>query len=567
MDVGTGNYFYGCRSWQNSDDAYDGYLRGADDVTTTYENCWAFKAGYLKNGTVCSGNGNGFKMGGSDNKDLRHNFILKNCLSFSNKAKGFDQNSNMGSMTLYNCTAFSNGGYDYSIYLALASGKTATLTNCVSDGASGVNLASGVSWLVETTDNFAAANSNFVSVDPTAAYGARKTDGSLPDITFMHLAAGSTLINSGTDVGLPYHGSKPDLGCFEFPSPSPYLMTFATAPYGASATSVAMVATTATDPCGVEYMFTCTAGGGHSSGWQSGTSYTDTGLTPLTSYTYTVQARDLSSAHNMTTVSGPASATTQADTTPPSPSPMSFASLPYAASLTSISMVATTATDIIGVQYMFACTAGGGHDSAWQDGTSYTDTGLTPSTTYTYTVKARDKSVNHTETLPSDPASAMTLADTTAPMPNQMTWAVEPNATGIDTITMTAVTATDISGVEYFFANITDPNHNSTWQDSTTYTDTGLVNNTQYTYAVIARDKSVGHNENGWSDMASATTLRYVCTSPIASDLDGNCQVDFLDFALFGNTWAGDTAGWTQLTQFAADWLVCNRNPAGECWQ
>ncbi len=51
MDVGTGNYFYGCRSWQNSDDAYDGYLRGADDVTTTYENCWAFKAGYLKDGS------------------------------------------------------------------------------------------------------------------------------------------------------------------------------------------------------------------------------------------------------------------------------------------------------------------------------------------------------------------------------------------------------------------------------------------------------------------------------------------------------------------------------------
>jgi hypothetical protein len=148
-----------------------------------------------------------------------------------------------------------------------------------------------------------------------------------------------------------------------------------------------------------------------------------------------------------------------------------------------------------------------------------------------------------------------------------MTWAVEPNATSFDTITMTATTATDISGVEYFFANITDPNHNSEWQDSTTYTDTGLVNNTQYTYAVIARDKSVDLNETGWSDQASATTFRYACTSPIASDLDGNCQVDFLDFALFGNTWAGDTAAWTQLTQFAADWLVCNRNPAGECWQ
>ncbi len=42
LDVGTGNYFYGCRSWQNSDDGWDGYLRPANDVTTTLENCWCF---------------------------------------------------------------------------------------------------------------------------------------------------------------------------------------------------------------------------------------------------------------------------------------------------------------------------------------------------------------------------------------------------------------------------------------------------------------------------------------------------------------------------------------------
>ena len=230
-------------------------------------------------------------------------------------------------------------------------------------------------------------------------------------------------------------------------------------------------------------------------------------------------------------------------------------------------MTATTASDLSGVEYYFHCTTAGGHDSAWQDSSTYTDTGLAPSTSYTYQVKARDKSISHNETGYSSPASAFTAADDESPTPDPMTWAIEPNATGIDTITMTATTATDISGVEYFFANITDPNHNSAWQDSTTYTDTGLVNNTQYTYAVIARDKSIGQNETDWSSQASATTFRYACTSPIASDLDGNCQVDFLDLALFGNTWAGDAAAWTQLTQFAADWLLCNRNPAGECWQ
>jgi hypothetical protein len=57
-------------------------------------------------------------------------------------------------------------------------------------------------------------------------------------------------------------------------------------------------------------------------------------------------------------------------------------------------MVATTATDASGVQYFFDCTSTGGHDSAWQSGTSYTDTGLSPNTQYCYRVQARDNSPN-----------------------------------------------------------------------------------------------------------------------------------------------------------------------------
>jgi hypothetical protein len=86
LTVGTGNYFYGCRSWGNCDDGWDGYMRGASNVTTILENCWTFENGYLKDGTDPGphANGNGFKMGGGDNSNsqhLKHNFILKNCLS------------------------------------------------------------------------------------------------------------------------------------------------------------------------------------------------------------------------------------------------------------------------------------------------------------------------------------------------------------------------------------------------------------------------------------------------------------------------------------------------------
>ena len=58
-------------------------------------------------------------------------------------------------------------------------------------------------------------------------------------------------------------------------------------------------------------------------------------------------------------------------------------------------MTATTASDPSGVQYYFDCTAGaGGHDSAWQSSATYQDTGLSPSTQYTYRVQTRDQSTN-----------------------------------------------------------------------------------------------------------------------------------------------------------------------------
>ncbi|MCP5107777.1 MAG: metallophosphoesterase family protein [bacterium] len=96
------------------------------------------------------------------------------------------------------------------------------------------------------------------------------------------------------------------------------------------------------------------------------------------------------------------------DTTPPTPDPMTWATVPYATGSTSISMTATTAFDTSGVQYYFECTAGGGNDSVWQDSPTYEDTGLSPDTQYTYRVKARDKSSNNNETGFSGSASATT---------------------------------------------------------------------------------------------------------------------------------------------------------------
>jgi len=218
MDVGTNNYFFGCRSWLNCDDGWDGYLRGADNVSTSLENCWTWRNGYLKNGTNpgSQANGNGFKMGGSDNKDLKHNFILKNCVAFDNKGKGFDQNNNIGSMTIYNGSSYRNIGNNYSVPSALASGKTCTIINCVSVDAK-VSLGNFVS---QTTNSwmapFIVTSDDFVSLDTTGVSGPRGSDGSLPKINFLRLKESSDLINAGTNVGLPFVGSAPDLGAFEY---------------------------------------------------------------------------------------------------------------------------------------------------------------------------------------------------------------------------------------------------------------------------------------------------------------------------------------------------------------
>ncbi|HSR30660.1 MAG TPA: hypothetical protein VLY63_08850, partial [Anaerolineae bacterium] len=250
--------------------------------------------------------------------------------------------------------------------------------------------------------------------------------------------------------------------------------------------------------------------GGNDSGWQDSPVYEDTGLQPETEYTYRVKARDKSPNRNETGWSSEASATTEVppDTDPPMPDPMTWAQVPTATGATSISMTATLATDVSGVEYYFDCMADGGHDSGWQGSPVYEDTGLQSGTEYSYRVKARDKSPNRNETGWSSEASATTeaLPDTDPPTPDPMTWAQVPLATGTTAISMTATLATDVSGVEYYFDCTSGGCYDSGWQGSPVYEDTGLHPGMEYTYRVKARDKSPSRNETGWSSVVSATT-------------------------------------------------------------
>src|SRR6266511_2092055 len=123
----------------------------------------------------------------------------------------------------------------------------------------------------------------------------------------------------------------------------------------------------------------------------TGTSFTDTGLSASTTYTYTVKARDV--AGNVSAASNQVSATTQSggggDTTPPS-APTNLQVTGTTSS--SVSLAWTASTDNVGVTGYDVFR--GSTKVATATGTSFTDTGLNASTTYTYTVKARDAAGN-----------------------------------------------------------------------------------------------------------------------------------------------------------------------------
>ncbi|MCK5175661.1 MAG: hypothetical protein KAR47_19860, partial [Planctomycetes bacterium] len=287
--------------------------------------------------------------------------------------------------------------------------------------------------------------------------------------------------------------------------PAPDPMTWAVVPHATGPNSISMTASVATDPSGVEYYFANLTDPNHDSGWQDSTNYVDSPLPERTGYVYAVKARDKSGNLNETAMSAAFLVTTQ-DGTAPTPDPMIWEMEPYVKSAGSIFMKATTAIDPNGVEYYFANITDPAHDSGWQDSRTYLDTGLTERTEYYYTVKARDKSGNLNETAASAPRSATTM-DGTPPTPDPMAWATAPYATSTSSISMTAVTASDPNGVQYYFFNITDPAHDSGWQGSAMYVDLGLNESTRYTYRVKARDKSPSLNETQVSPAGKATTL------------------------------------------------------------
>ena len=195
------------------------------------------------------------------------------------------------------------------------------------------------------------------------------------------------------------------------------------------------------------------------------------------------------------------------DNTPPAADPLTWEVVPTIVNYLGTTMKADSVRDdLYDVEYYFTNTVRG-TSSGWQDSRTWSETGLDYNTTYTYRVKARDKSPNQNESTTWSSLNVTTPThDLDPPSPDPVTWDAVPTVGDYGIITMTANAVTDVSGFEYYFENITKAT-NTGWQDSTTWTDGVLDPATLYTYRVKARDKSLDQNESTtWSSEESATT-------------------------------------------------------------
>jgi MYXO-CTERM domain-containing protein len=224
---GPSTIIRGCRTWVTSDDGYDFIYQ---EVPVTIENSWAIQAGYANGGSTSpgSGNGNGFKIGSSGN-GIRH--IVRNNVAWKNKAAGFYANHSSGGNTWYNNTSYSNGTqYNMLASSFAADGRTIATAVIILSGSKvhimrnnigfpnknsnmdGVDTASN-SWDLGITP----AASDFASISDTGCTGPREADGSMPSACAMlKLTAGSKMIDKGVGVGLPFAGTAPDLGAYEY---------------------------------------------------------------------------------------------------------------------------------------------------------------------------------------------------------------------------------------------------------------------------------------------------------------------------------------------------------------
>lgn len=177
------NRVEGAKLYHNSDDGLDLWESRSNVVVRCVSS---------DNGRGESGDGNGFKLGGGGPSG---GHVVRRNVAFDNSRSGFDYNEADAWMDVFNNTAWHNPtNFEFH-------DVTHHLKNNISSHGD-VSIGSRVDD-THNTWNLDIDRARFASVYPN-------------DSKFLHLQPNSPCIDRGTDVGLSYAGSAPDLGAHEF---------------------------------------------------------------------------------------------------------------------------------------------------------------------------------------------------------------------------------------------------------------------------------------------------------------------------------------------------------------
>jgi hypothetical protein len=193
----------------------------------------------------------------------------------------------------------------------------------------------------------------------------------------------------------------------------------------------------------------------------------------------------------------------------------------------------------------------------------YIDTGLAPDTQYTYTVTARDKSINQVATAPSVAASATTIAgDIIAPNPDPMTWASPPAANSTHQTQETVIDegfelpdqgdagfTYGPNGTPWSFANSGYSGPNGPWYCDSTSPDP-LGNQFAFLQGVAAMSRTLtGLTIGGTYEVSFFEAYRTWAGFPSGNNLSviideglGTEVVIYNKFAVTNNTWQARTS-------------------------
>jgi len=233
---------------------------------------------------------------------------------------------------------------------------------------------------------------------------------------------------------------------------------------------------------------------------------------------------------------------TEIDNNPPTPDPMTWSTEPYNVSSSSITMIATTASDTsLPINYYFNETTGnsGGTDGTWQAETTYTDVGLSENTQYGYEVKARDNYGTPNEGNYSTPIS---YEYTSVDLPTDGELSFEISDTWINATVVQPPNPTSGSTASYFNW-ITGGATNSGWLNGIYYHNrTSLTENTNYGSQVRYRNADAETTSYNPTEKTNYT----LCSPPADGELTLSSGVTWVNATVVSptNPTSGSTASY-----------------------